>query len=151
MIRELLNLRVTILEKHLNCFWRVWYVLQKYLKIVPILIFSVLPLVACSDLSKMGEDGSEGGNLSKAGSEDLTLSPENLRLKAFKEATKFIADINALAGFSIFNDLKDGSIKDLGGGASYDNGVYFASNGDRYEVLFNDDFATLGRLLTENS
>ena len=71
------------------------------------IIFTALILVASSDLSKMWEEGSEGGNLSKAGSENKTLSPEILRLKAFKEATKFIADINASAGFSIFKDLKD--------------------------------------------
>jgi hypothetical protein len=125
--------------------------MQKFLKIVPTVIFTVLILGACSDLSKTGVDGSEGLNFPMAGSKDLTLSPEILRLKAFEEATKFIADINALAGYSIFKDLKEGSIKDLGGGASYDHGVYFASNGDRYEVLFTDDFATLGVLLIENS
>ena len=122
--------------------------MHKYLKIVSSIIFTVLLLSACSDLSKKEKSDSESGELSSVASENLTETPEILRLKSYKEAVKFIADINALAGFSIFKDLKDGSIKDLGGGASYDHGVYFAGNGDRYEVIFTEDFASLGQLLS---
>ena len=122
--------------------------MHKYLKIVSSIIFTVIILSACSDLSKKEKVDSEGGELSSVASENLTETPEILRLKSYKEAVKFIADINALAGFSIFKDLKDGSIKDLGGGASYDHGVYFAGNGDRYEVIFTEDFASLGQLLS---
>ena len=122
--------------------------MHQYLKIVSTIIFTVIILSACSDLSKKEKVDSESGELSSVASENLTETPEILRLKSYKEAVKFIADINALAGFSIFKDLKDGSIKDLGGGASYDSGVYFARNGDRYEVIFTEDFASLGQLLS---
>ena len=121
--------------------------MHKYLKIVSTIIFTVIIFSACSDLSKKEKVDSEGGELSSVASENLTETPEILRLKSYKEAVKFIADINALAGFSIFKDLKDSSIKDLGGGASYNRGVYFARNGDRYEVIFTEDFASLGKLI----
>lgn len=110
------------------------------------MIFTVLILSACSDLNKE-EDGSEGGNLPNLSISVMSSREEILKMRAEKEALKFISDINALAEYSIFKDLAKGSINDLGGVAYCDYGVYFASNGYRYEIRFTDDFAFLGKLL----